>query len=468
MSSIVEDTKRRGGYETLGDGGSGSGGKRHLINALLLSTSFFLIFFAYSTTQNLESSLIPGKMGYWSLAALYASFCVSSLFIAAPIANLLPPRFALLVGGAAYIPLTVANLFPAWATLIPAAVVLGCGAGILWTAQGSYLTAAASNYARSRNKEPKSAMGLFTGIFFSIFQLTQVVGNLVAGCILMFGGDDQDQARNILFYIFLGVAAGGVVLFLALGKEVTEKERKAGSEANDHLLAVNSDLIVKKNVASKVFGNAFDVLRLLRDPRMFLMVSVCVFSGMEQSFVPGDFNADIVKEAKGVKWIGFVMAVYGAFDAVASVVLGRIADTIGKRVYLIVGCTAHASFIAFYLVFINITTVQTLSDDFWILFLSAAVLGVGDACWNTFPPLMMSVFFADNAEPAFGNLKFWQSIGAICPFVWGPLISFQTKLIILGTVLCIATVSVAILDLKVASISDTSDDAKDKSEEEDH
>jgi MFS family permease len=94
---------------------------------------------------------------------------------------------------------------------------------------------------------------------------------------------------------------------------------------------------------------------------------------------------------------GFVMAVYGAFDATASVLLGRMADVVGKRLYLIVGFIAHFSFIAFYLTFLNISNVETLHDDYWILFLSAAVLGVADACWNTFPPLMMSVFFADNA-----------------------------------------------------------------------
>jgi len=442
---------------------------RHLLNTLLLSISFFLIFVAFSTTQNLESSLIPGLLGRWSLAALYASFCVSSLFIATPIANLLPPRFALLVGGAAYIPLTAANLYPSWGTLIPAAVVLGCGAGILWSAQGAYLTAAASNYARSKNKEPKSAMGLFTGIFFCIFQLTQVVGNLVAGCIFMFGGDSEDEARNILFYMFLGVAALGVLLFLLLGKEVTEKERKSGetSDLFQQSKNVNSDgeQIGTPQVTSfkEVFRNVLDVVLLLGDPRMLLMVPVCIFSGMEQSFLSGDFNADIVKEAKGLEWVGFVMTVYGAFDAVGSMVLGRMADIIGKRLYLVVGFLAHATFIAFYISVLRISNIEELAANSWILFLSAAVLGVADACWNTFPPLMMSVFFSDNAEPAFGNLKFWQSIGAICPFVWGPLISFELKLIILGASLCVAVLSVVFLDLKVASISDTSDHTREKS-----
>ncbi len=43
------------------------------------------------------------------------------------------------------------------------------------------------------------------------------------------------ERRDILFYIFLGVAVIGVLLFLTLGKEVTEKERK-GTDASDRLL----------------------------------------------------------------------------------------------------------------------------------------------------------------------------------------------------------------------------------------
>jgi hypothetical protein len=121
----------------------------------------------------------------------------------------------------------------------------------------------------------------------------------------------------------------------------------------------------------RIFGNAFDVLRLLRDPRMLLLVlilvtslnhrspahflihqiSVCVYSGMEQSFMSGDFTSDIIKKAIGVNFIGslclapsfgtvliafalqlgFIMCVYGAFDAAASVLLGKAADIVGKK-----------------------------------------------------------------------------------------------------------------------------------------
>lgn len=45
------------------------------------------------------------------------------------------------------------------------------------------------------------------------------------------------MCRDILFYIFLGVATIGVSLFLGLGKEVTEKERNnLGNEVSNLLV----------------------------------------------------------------------------------------------------------------------------------------------------------------------------------------------------------------------------------------
>jgi hypothetical protein len=34
-----------------------------------------------SSIQNLQSSVVPGKLGYWSLAAAYAGFCFCSLLV---------------------------------------------------------------------------------------------------------------------------------------------------------------------------------------------------------------------------------------------------------------------------------------------------------------------------------------------------------------------------------------------------
>jgi hypothetical protein len=48
----------------------------------------------------------------------------------------------------------------------------------------------------SSSSHPRGVLGVLgVGVGFFPPQLTQVVGNLVAGCIFMYGGSNQDQAR---------------------------------------------------------------------------------------------------------------------------------------------------------------------------------------------------------------------------------------------------------------------------------
>jgi hypothetical protein len=100
----------------------------------------------------------------------------------------------------------------------------------------------------------------------------------------------------------------GVLLFFALGNEVTEQERHNASKETDNLLSSARSAdglpILQPNSAWSMFGRCLSVMKLLKDPRMVLLVPVCIYSGMEQSFVSGAFNADIVKATKGVEWVG--------------------------------------------------------------------------------------------------------------------------------------------------------------------
>lgn len=71
-------------------------------------------FLHSSTIQNLESSL--GDLGAYSVSAIYGAFCISALFVATPVNSLLPPKWALIVGGSCYLVYTAANLYPRWGT----------------------------------------------------------------------------------------------------------------------------------------------------------------------------------------------------------------------------------------------------------------------------------------------------------------------------------------------------------------
>lgn len=83
--------------------------------------------------------------------------------------------------------------------------------------------------------------------------------------------------RDILFYVFLGVAAVGVGLFLTLGKEENEKDRLHQSlpekASPDSFMNTPKPSFWSRAFWS-VMNNALEVLKLWRDPRMLLMVRV--------------------------------------------------------------------------------------------------------------------------------------------------------------------------------------------------
>ena len=68
--------------------------------------------------------------------------------------------------------------------MIPSAILLGVGAAVLWTAQGSYLTLCANELN----------LGLYNGVFFFLFIMNQLVGNVGAALIL----DIVDEVRDPL------------------------------------------------------------------------------------------------------------------------------------------------------------------------------------------------------------------------------------------------------------------------------
>ena len=63
-------------------------------------------------------------------------------------------KWTLAVSMVCYALYTAANYYPAWATLMPASVILGLAAAPLWTAKSTYLTTIAGAYAKISGNSP--------------------------------------------------------------------------------------------------------------------------------------------------------------------------------------------------------------------------------------------------------------------------------------------------------------------------
>ena len=61
-------------------------------------------------------------------------------------------RVSMVIGSIAYLLVVVANFFPFYAVQVPANLINGIGASILWTAQGVYLSRCALWDSRKSQK----------------------------------------------------------------------------------------------------------------------------------------------------------------------------------------------------------------------------------------------------------------------------------------------------------------------------
>lgn len=105
------------------------------------------------------------------------------------------------------------------------------------------------------------------------------------------------------------------------------------------------------------------------------------------------------------------MALFGAVNTLSSLAMGRISDSFGNKPLAFIGFLAHFSFYACFFAAIKVLGPewpQWFQDHQYLLYIGAGVYGIGDASANTFPNIICSLFFTDDAEAAFSSLKFLQ------------------------------------------------------------
>ena len=166
-------------------------------NLFVLGFSFMLWLTCFSSLQNLQSTMNPhqGGIGVVSLACLYSATLLSCL-VAPSFIRLLSAKWTTVAAYSIFIVYISANFYPADYFLIPASLLFGCLAGPLWTAQSTYLTALAMQYARSTRELPESSVIRFNGIFGGLLQTSQVWGNLLTSAILSSDNDTVNLERR--------------------------------------------------------------------------------------------------------------------------------------------------------------------------------------------------------------------------------------------------------------------------------
>ncbi|KAK9126923.1 hypothetical protein Scep_015769 [Stephania cephalantha] len=355
--------------------------RSHTRDVHVLSCSFLLIFLAYGAAQNLESTVLTVQnLGTTSLGILYVSFTFFSL-VASPMVRSLGTKNALILGSTGYWLFIAANLIPSWYTMVPAALYMGFAASIIWVGQGTYLTSTARSHAEDFKVHEGTVIGKFNGEFWGMFASHQFVGNLFSLFLL---GDEE--------------------VLITTG-----------------ICVVNIKFMLLLDVTVPISFNSY--------PSMFscYVIDNAVFQ------IRAEYTKHIVRPAIGESGVGGAMAVYGAFDAVCSLAAGRLTSGL-PSITLIVSGGALIQAIVLLWILLKYSIVSGVLGVVYPLVM-AAMLGMGDAVFNTQLNALLGLLFRDDTEGAFAQLKVWQSATIAVVFFVGPFVSLQAMVLVMIGVL---------------------------------
>ncbi|CAN7946186.1 unnamed protein product, partial [Ixodes hexagonus] len=356
-------------------------------NLLVVSMGFLLLFTAYQSIQNLQSSINPiAGMGTASLATIYMALVLSCMFVPTYMIRRLGLKYTMVSSVTMYIFYFMANMHPTWLTLLPASMILGVGGASLWTSKCAYLSYLAQEYADLVGAEDSAPfVANFFGVFFMIFQSTQIWGNLISYVVL--------QPPNMTEPTSLIEHCGST--FHPSEDLLDAHQTNLGSVSSAQtytlsglytccvLAAILMLLVFLDPVRQEVFDPnppmtlLVETVNQMRRGYQQLIIPLTVYSGMQQAFFWGDFTQAYISCAWGVQNVGFVMISYGTVDALCSAIFGFLVKSIGRVPIILLAAILNTFLMVFVL------TWHPNPAESHIFFLVAAFWGMADASWQT-------------------------------------------------------------------------------------
>ncbi|XP_067098275.1 protein unc-93 homolog A-like [Osmerus mordax] len=427
---------------------------RNTKNVLVVSIGFLSMFTAYGGLQSLQSSLnAEAGMGVASLSVIYASIILSSMFLPPILIKNLGCKWTIVVSMGCYIAYSFGNLSPGWYTLIPTSFILGMGGSPLWSAKCAYLTIAGNLQAPKDNKKSADVINQYFGIFFFIFQSSAVWGNLMSSLIFGQGTNIADIPEEDLE--LCGAGTCEEIVFNSTSNS-TRPEQKliytlVGSYIAVGVLAMIIVAVFLDNIDSEqtrefrgnrepLCSTFLATFLLLKDWRVVTLIPLTIYSGLEQSFLSGEYTKNYVTCALGIHFVGFAMICFGASNSLCSYGFGRLAEYTGRAPLFFIAAVTNLSCILALLFW------KPHPDQLPVFFVFPALWGLADAVWQTQTNALYGVLFPRDKEAAFANYRMWESLGFVIGFAYSNFICLDFKIYILLAMLVLTTVTYPIVE----------------------
>jgi MFS family permease len=327
-------------------------GKTEFSNSIVrLGAGYFCVFMAFNTTQALISTLVSDKqLAYATLGVLYGVFTATS-FVAPKIVDRVGPRLAISGGALFYVAFVFCNIYPVWATLLPASAGVGFGAAVLWTGQGIYLSRCAVREAALTGEPVDDVTSRMNGTFWTMFQFNAAVGLCLSSIILGRAQAGAFALADAVKWMFTGFGAlglGGVAVFFSLkNAPPMDAGERAGGDAEDGEGA-------KSGAAPASAGATFlDTIRLIWSNRaMQLLLPAIFYTGASLGFFGATFplvyqDTATTHALLPSSYVGYQAATFYLANSFFSFAFGKfVVPRIGRRPLFLVTFASAACFFA--------------------------------------------------------------------------------------------------------------------------
>lgn len=366
-------------------------------------------------------------------------------------------------------------LVPVTWGLYAASLLLGCGAAIIWTGQGNYLTVNSNAETIDRN----------SGLFWVLFQANQLFGNLFV--FFIFKSDTIEMGTIRLTYGTLAVVAvTGLLLMFTLGSSSSRRRNSLSEGANSvHSTPSRSgsgsgqDILSPASEESPPLPSSVAVIvpspkdeliksfKLLQTRRMILLAAMFIYTGIILSFYSGVYGPALgytkAFGADSAKYIGISGMLIGLGEMTGGGlfgIFGKYTVTRGRAPIVLLAYVIHLG--TFFLIFINIPaesswmpvyTPAYIDSNLTLALFCSYLLGLGDSCFNTQIMTLLGTVYAENSAPAYAVFKFIQSMAAAVAFLYSNWINLHVQLLILGLSATVGTLTFAAVEFEARALA---------------
>ncbi|CAF3791677.1 unnamed protein product [Rotaria sordida] len=360
---------------------------------------------SYNVTQIFQTSSDHAKDGAFALGIIYLVFCLTNLVLSSYITRSLGIRLTLIFSSLTYVSFAASNIkYNKW-TLYISAFLIGLGAAFLWTAHGVYVTISTNKHEQVNNLVSSSTRGLMNGTFFSIYQLNQIIGNLLVSFLFHIKLDEW-----IIFTILAGIGGLGTFSLIFLRPIKMQKDRK------------------KQSILSS--------LSILFDIRFLLLIPTMCYSGLSGGFIFATVAPLIIDKSR--KYL--IFTVFGGVNAFSFLFFGKLSDLIGRRLLVFgIGALAHMPIFVLLLLVWKPPLDQSRTEIFLILVIG---LSIGDAIFWTLLYSIIGTFYEESRlADAFSCLKIFQAGSIAIAFVEQVYVSFSIQVLCLIILLSLTVIT---------------------------